>query len=230
MPQEEKELESVPGSVSAIVRGGLRSIAASIPGAATLGQAWNEYEAHRTTERIQELLDNLREELEVLVRTVSGHGDALEQCQDFPELLEITIDKVRKEFGESKRAAYARVLARFLVRGNAHTHEDKVALLESMDSLSETDLQVFLLFQGKEEAQISDLAWRELALEDNPTDQLWELSCHLAKLESRGLILKVSQGQSVVYVRGGLTSAAARSQETKYRVLPLGTRLIEILS
>ena len=229
MSQEPHLVEIAPHPYSAVVRGALRSIAASIPGAASLGQAWNEYETHRTASRIQELFDNLKAALEGLVVTVGDYGNVLKQCQDFPELLEITIDKVRKEFGKTKRATYARVLARLVVGSDASEHEDRVALLEGLDSLSETDLQVLMLFQGKEEVQIRELLWRELGFKGDASNHLWEYSCHLAKLESRGLLLKVSHGNGVVYVPHGMTAAVARSQESKYRLLPLGGRLIEVL-
>lgn len=230
MPEESTDHEIVPRPLSALVRVGLRSLAASFPGAASLGQAWNEYETHRTNRRIQELFENLKAKLETLALTVSDHGDALEQCQDFPELLEITIDKVRKEYEESKRATYARVLARLIVDGDQRAHDDKVAVLESLDLLSEADLRALLLFQGKQDAQIGDLRWRELGLSGDLNDQLWELSCSLAKLESRGLILKVSTDlSSVVYVQAPLTSDATRWEKTKYRVMPLGRSLIALL-
>ncbi len=230
MQDKHTDCEIVAQPISAIVKGGLRSIAASFPGFASLGQAWNEYETHRTSSRIQELLNNLKAELERMGLSVAEDSEAVRRCHVFPELLEIAIEKVRREYGESKRATYARVLARFLVGGNERGHEEKVALLESLDSLSERDLEVLLLFRGKEEAQIGDIRWRELGLPGDLSNQLWELTCHLAKLESRGLLLKVSQGTGVVYVRDGLTAAAARSQESRYRLLPLGVRLLDVLS
>jgi hypothetical protein len=229
MTEESSNHDIVPHPYSAIVKGGIRSIAASIPALALLGQAWNEYETHRTTQRIQELFDNLRAELEKLQRTVTAHADALDRHEDFPELLEIAIEKVRREFDEAKRSRYARVLARFLVAGNARSHDEKVSLLESMDLLSEADLRVLSLFGAKEDAQIADLRWRELGLPGDVNDQLWEMSCSLPKLESRGLILKVSTHTGAVYVQAQLNSDATRWEQTKYRVLPLGKSLIAVL-
>jgi hypothetical protein len=47
-------------TLSMIVGGGLRSIAASVPGLASIGQAWSEYEDYKTGERITELMNNLK--------------------------------------------------------------------------------------------------------------------------------------------------------------------------
>lgn len=209
---------------SAIVKGGLRSIAASFPGLASLGQAWNEFETYRTSSRIKELFDNLKAELQRMGHNITAN------VEGFPELLEITIDRVRREFSKSKRATYAQVLSQMLVGGDERGYDDKVALLESLDNLSEQDLQVLLLFQGKEETQITEIRWRDLGLPGDLSSQLWEFTCHLAKLESRGLILKVSQGAGVVHVPDGVTPEAARSQQSRYRLLPLGVRLIQALS
>ncbi len=97
MPAEHGEHNILPHPYSAIVKGGIRSIVASIPVAASLGQAWNEYETHRTSSRIQELFENLKARLETLSSEVSDIGAALSQCLDSPELLEITTAKVRRE-------------------------------------------------------------------------------------------------------------------------------------
>ena len=116
-----------------------------------------------------------------------------------------------------------------MVEGDQRAHDDKVAILESMDLLSEADLQVLLLFRGKQDAEIGDLAWRDLGLPGDLNDQLWELSCSLAKLESRGLILKVSTHTGPIHVQAPLSSDATRWEKTKYRVLPLGRSLIGLL-
>lgn len=221
--------EVAPHPYSAIINAGLRSIAASIPVAASLGQVWSEYETHRTTKRIRELFENLKAELKALVHEVDEHGDALKKCQDFAELLEITIDKVRREYGESKRATYARILARLAVEGDQRTHFEKVALLESLDLLTEIDIRILSLFQGRETAEIANVRWRELGLAGEANEQLWEVSCSLAKLESRGLMLKVTTHTGVVVVQPPLSADASRWEQTKYRVLPLGMSLIALL-
>jgi len=225
MQHKHTDCEIVAQPLSAIVKGGLRSIAASFPVFASLGQAWNEYETHRTSSRIQELLDNLKAELGRLGQTIDAHTDALRQCEDFPELLEITFEKVRKEFGEPKRATYARVLGRLIVDGNQCGHDEKVALIDSLDALSELDLHLLRLFKGKEETAIGDLGWRSLALSGDVNAQVWELACSLPRLEARGLILKTSTHTGVVCVRSPLNQDTARWLETKYRLLPLGKSL-----
>lgn len=215
-----------PHPCSAIIKGGLRSIATSIPVLASLGQAWNEYETNRTTKRIEELLENLRKELEGLKETFGKHEVNL---QGFPELLEITVEKIRKEFMESKRAKYARLLARLTIAGNDRPYDEKVALIESIDILSELDLDVLQLFKGKSEWAVKALDWKRLDLSGDDNQKTWQLACSLSRLESRGLIVTLFTHTGVVNVTDNFNQAAARWRERKYRVLPLGESLIKEL-
>ena len=207
----------------------VRTALASLPGSASLVQALNECESIRTIERIQELSDNLRNELESIQARVGDLEAAIRQCQDFPELLELTVDKVRKEFGEAKRAKYARVLARLVAEGDTRSHDEKVDLIEGLDSLSEADLRVLGLFDSNEQGTIRDLDWEAVEQPDEGNDRFWRRASHLAKLESKGLILTVPTRGTVVYKRGTENDDTARWLETKYRLLPLGRLLIEKL-
>ena len=229
MSDESNSDKIVPHPYLAFVGSALRSIAASVPIAASAAQAWSEYESHRTVQRIQELLANLQAELDSLNRTAREHAAALERCQDFPELLEIAIDMVRKEFSESKRAKYARALAKFVATDVDQGHDDRIALLQSLDALTETDLRVLQLFRGKQQAAIGDLQWASLEFPGDESNQLWEVASHLSKLASRGLVYLISEWPSVAHVPRGLTLEAARLRELKYHLSPLGIRLIRAL-
>lgn len=213
-----------------IIAGGLRSIAASVPGLASLGQAWNEYETHRTVTRINELLVNLQHEFGDLRGTIEARGDSLELPAGFPELLEITVEKVRKEFEESKRKTYARLLARMTISADEHSYDEMVALIESLDAMAEMDLRVLALFKSQSEAAIKDLDLKGLNLPGDISDQVWHLTCNLSRLESRGLIAAVSdRGNMVLYSPQGMDKDAAKQQQVKYRLLPLGASLIKTL-
>ncbi len=229
MKHESPQDSLLPHPVYAIVASSLRSLAASIPLCASLGQAWSEYENHRTAQRIQELFANFRAELEGLQHAAAAQTDHMKAGQDSAELLEMTIERVRKEFDEAKRAKYARLLARLLTDGDAHPHGDKVAMIDSLDTLSETDLRVLRLFKGKESCKAGGLEWKTLGLPGDPNEQLWQLACNLARLESRGLVLRVSMHNGVVYVRESLNRDTAGWLETEYRLLPLGRSLIAAL-
>ncbi|MBN2228262.1 MAG: hypothetical protein JW779_01640, partial [Candidatus Thorarchaeota archaeon] len=112
-------------SIATVIHSGLRSIAASFPVFASLGQVWNEYENHKTGYRISELMENLKIRFEELNKRVSIVEKFTGQIpEDFPSLLEITIDKVRKEFSQEKRRIYADILASLSVQQSV-PYDDK---------------------------------------------------------------------------------------------------------
>ncbi len=227
MDRDQENTTMVSRSATAVISAGIRSLAASFPVCATLGQAWSEYEAHRTGRRIEELFQNLHLELEEVRSALEERGEC--SCNDFPELLEITIERVKKEFEGSKREAYARVLSRLIVDTDQRAFGSRIALIESLDTLSECDLRVLQLFEKTESASIGELHIDGLQLSGDANEQIWQLACNLAKLESRGLILKVSTHTGSMHVPQGLSKETARWRETKYRVLPLGRSLIQAL-
>ena len=224
MPNEEEK------ALTRIVNGGLRSIAASFPVFASLGQAWSEYENYKTGNRISELMENLKIRFEELSTRVSMLEEFSGQIpEDFPSLLEIAIDKVRKEFSQEKRRIYANVLASLSIQQSA-PYDDKCAILHSFDTLNPGDLDVLKLFKGTDESAAKDLDWHSLNLEGDDNQQLAELASMLAKLESRGLIVTIKLHTSVlVYPPENLDKSIARLSETQYRILPLGKKLLSTL-
>lgn len=216
--------------LSTIVNGGLRSIAASFPGFASLGQAWSEYENYRTGERVTELIDNLKIKFESLKDRVENIEQICQQVsEEFPSLLEIAIEKVRKEFSQEKRRIYADVLANLLFRQYSESYEDKIAVLHSLDVFNPGDLEVLKLFGRREESTLKDLNWQSLNLQGDNNKKLAELASVLAKLESRGLIITARMHGGVVYTPDGLDPSIARLSETQYRILPLGKRILSTL-
>lgn len=223
MPNEQKAL-------SAIVSGGLRSIAASFPGFASLGQAWSECVNYRTGLRITELIENLKIRLEKLTTRINNFEEICQQVrEEFPSLLEVAIEKVRKEFSQEKREIYADVLSNLLFQQYQETYEDKIAVLHSIDALNPKDLEVLKLFRRKEESIVKDLNWQSLNLQGDDNQKLAELIGMLAKLESRGLIVRTRIHGGVVYLPAGLNQSIARLSEAQYRILPLGQKLLSTL-
>jgi len=221
--------EISPDAQSGLVKGALRSIAASFPVLSSLAQAWNEYETYHKGKRIEEFFGNFLKELESIKKTIGEHRMAIQDCQGFPELLEASIEKTKKEFEESKRVRYSSLLARLTFSEGERSHDEKLALIESLDTLSEQDLKVLGLFKGKTTSAIKELRWGEIGLPGDTNQQVWQLACNLAKLESRGLILRLSTSTGVQVVQDKMDPMASRWEETIYRVLPLGESLVHLL-
>lgn len=205
----------------------MRSLAASFPVFASLGQAWSEHENYKTGERIAELMEGFSTKLESLKDKVENIEQVCQEIhEEFPSLLEIAIDKVRKEFSQDKRRIYAGVLANLLLRQRDISYDDKLAVFHSLDVLTSKDMEVLKLFRGKEESAAKDLNWHSISLQGDESHKLAELMSMLAKLESRGLIITTRIRGGVVYVANGLDQSIARLSETKYRTLPLGQQIL----
>ncbi|MCD4831410.1 MAG: hypothetical protein K8R02_06330 [Anaerohalosphaeraceae bacterium] len=214
-------------ALSKIVSGGLRSIAASFPGFASLGQVWNEYENHQTGQRIEELMENLKIKLAGLNARINNVEEICQQVrEEFPSLLEITIDKVRKEFSREKRKIYADMLANLLCQQYQEPYDNKIAVLHSVDALNPEDLEVLKLFRPRGESAAKNLNWQNLNLPGDNNKKLAELMSMLAKLESRGLIITIGIYNGVVHVPNGLDKSIARLSERQYRILPLGQKIL----
>jgi DNA protecting protein DprA len=227
MANKSRKYEIVASPVSAAITGALRTAAQLHPVIAPLGQAWTEYESYKTSRRIEELINNLAQELEEWKQKGNTANEPVQPPADFAELFERAVEKVRKEFDETMRAKYARLLARIVADGNQRGHATNVQLIESVDALSELDLRVLELFKGQEEKSMGDLKLQTLGLSGDVNSQIWQVASSLAKLESRGLLLNVSTHSGVVFVQNGLNKDTARWRETKYRILPIGKLLIE---
>lgn len=217
-------------ALSPIINGGLRSIASSIPVLASLGQAWSEYENFQTGKRISELMENLKRKLEELSKRINNFEETCQHIsEEFPSLLEITIDKVRKEFSQEKRRIYADVLANLSFQQYQEPYEDKTSVLHSLDALNPKDLEVLKLFRSREESAVKELNWESLNLQGDNNQKITELLSMLAKLESRGLIITARLSDVAIYPIDGLDKSIARLSETQYRILPLGKKILSTL-
>jgi hypothetical protein len=215
----------------AAIKGGVRSLATEFPVLSSLAQAWSEHEAYQTGTRIQELFENLRADIGRINERFVIHEDMIAQTRDEIEsLLEVTVEKVRREFSQDKRRLYARTFANLVFRDTKRRYDDKLSILHDLDTLTTKDLQVLRLFQNKTEETAGQLNWQSLGLSGDQNGQLEQLASHLGKLESRGLILTVFTHTGVVVIPTGLNDWAARWQQTRYRLLPSGKAIIEAIT
>ena len=204
-------------------------MAASFSGFASLGQAWNEYETSRTGNRIQELFENVQHELGRIKDTLKIHEDLIARCFDFPEILELTIDKVRREFSEEKRKLYAVLLTRLTLKGDTMPSDDKTAVLHEFESISPIDVRALRLFANRGEVTPSELNKVRIGLAGTIEEMLEQFVTILAKLESRGLIMQTMAHNGAVMIPHGVSQHMARWQQGRFRILPAGQRLLDLL-
>jgi hypothetical protein len=165
-----------------LIKGALRSIAASVPVASSLAQVWNEYEAVRQNERMDVLFATLRSEL-LDVRRLQADAVSLEE---FPELLERAVSLTKRTHSEQKRKAFVRALVRLVVPPDPIDASDCQTLLDTVDQLTDYDIAILTRFEARDRMRFEELVADVSApLTGTEYDRI---PVAVAKLESRGLI------------------------------------------
>lgn len=187
--------------VEGVIKAGLRSIAASFPGAASLAQAWNEYESRIQLARIEDLFCSLREYIGNIEDRIKRVEEYILRSGEVPPLIERTIQKVRSEQSDKKRKSYVHLLAESIAVGYDLSYEYKYSFIDILDSLTEQDLNVLLRFKHGKTLRGTDL------IDKAPSDfhkHASSIIMSLSKLESRGLIAETdSHGYSGDTAIGG---------------------------
>jgi len=222
-----------------IVKRGVRSVAASFPLAASLAQAWNEYESHQWGERVEELFVNMRVELEALIGRVDGIEAKIDSVkEEFPSLVETAVDCVRREPAADRRRLFARCMVRLLVLEHDIGLSEKTALIRELDTLTDMDLKVLTVFSDKRGHQLVKEDWVSAGVGRPGLDQTgvlygslsYMLYGSLSKLEARGLLAGTPVQGGVQYVGDdGIPKNWSGLQRTMW-ALPRGLCLLRALS
>jgi len=176
-------------SLEQAITSGVRSLATILPPTAWIATAWSEWENHQQFGRIEELFKSLRDHLVKCEHRLEDTAGALNIADEVAPLLERVARTVRLEPSKDKRGMFAAVLAEMLIGTLPLSFENKLNVLENLDSLTEQDIQVFLLMEGNG-------VWFNKLFKavSTPEDQkMAVLTLSLSKLESRGLICDVPQ-------------------------------------
>jgi hypothetical protein len=230
-----------------LIKAGLRTLAASVPGAASLVQMWNEYETIRQSERVGLFFEQFRSELE----RAGGRIEALQARQDqsyeqLPEIIEMAILYARRTASHAKARALARAAVQAITSDDAEKIDDCYAELEALDTLTERDIGVLRYFAAPEPRRFTDVveAWPDDALRRSDTPHRWamrliaagrptdplKLWASVCKLTSRGLLEDCTPVPPVDYgVLYEHESADPSWYSAHFRVTSFGRRLIERL-
>lgn len=194
-------MESSKG-IEGVIKTGLRSIAASFPLAASLAQAWNEYENRIQLARIEEFFRLFKQSIMGMEERIRKVEDYILRSGEFPPLLERTIQRIKGEQSDRKRKCYVRLLAESIAVGNSVSYDHKYSFIETLDTLTEEDLNVLMRFRDGRTLRGTDL----IDMENQPTSEKLASSIimSLSKLQARGLISETdSQGYSGETAIGG---------------------------
>jgi hypothetical protein len=210
-----------------LVAAGIRSIAASLPVAASFAQAWNEYRGVQFEARVRGWFEHLAAELSELGCQVHSLP------ADAPVILERTIEKVARETFQGKLRSYARFYARYLAEPTPPPIDLCIDIIESLDALTEQDLLALSMFRRAGPIRVEDVLTalrRNMGGGDDAV--LGILVPSLCKLESRGLIGKTTaQGGTGVFAYAGPPDLwQNRWRREYYELLPFGQKFIAFVA
>ena len=212
-----------------IIASGIRSISASFPGFATIGQAWTEYQYHKMNSRIEEFFENVKDELCDVEDKILEVIDSIIDREEFPYLLEYTIERVQREASEKKRIQFAHVLSRLLAVGSKYRLDEKRNVLETLDTITEEDIIIFSLISSNHPIRIEFLEKSYMnSPEFHGTNFIGILAKSVSKLESRGLISETNGDTSFARV-GNKDHWKNRWRQKYYELIPYGEFFFDML-
>jgi|GEM_PF-6307828 len=207
----------------ALIKAGLRSVAASFPIASSIAQAWNEYEAHAQSKRIEEFFEKFRSELEKVEERIRDVSDYIRNSEETASLIEQTIEKIRRESSESKRLSFANLLANVLASGPAIHFDDKLTFIETLDTLREPDVCILSTFRLGKTPEVRELENSTVLSSLPASKRLGKLVASLAKLHSRGLISETITDPEHKAWLSGATGWQEVWREKRFELLPYGS-------
>jgi hypothetical protein len=212
-----------------IVKRGLRTVIAAVP---TVGgffaQAWSEYEGHVQSERVDEFFDELAKRCEQLEERIRKVEEYTKASGEIPALMERVIYKVERETSQRKRRMYAEALAKSAAVGPEISFDQKITSIDTLDVLTETDIEVLGYFVPGYRIQVSQMLpsgapWNQLA------EPLGKLVVSISKLESRGLLSQTSSLNIVVAWEGDADHWVNRWRRKTFEITPFGKTFVELV-
>jgi hypothetical protein len=224
----------------AIIDGSLRTLVQVVPfvGGA-FAQAWSEFEGYQRNARIEEFFAELGSRLEALEADASAIKERIKRMEDFPRLLEDTVDAVRRESDERKRQVYPTFFVNLILQSSVIPPDERRFLLDTLDYLTEHDLAVLRKFEETGMSRgdiISDTTsgeWAPVGVKDPLTAKyekvLTPFIISTSKLEARGIIFPVPNPGGFSYAgTGGEWYNLYRGRA--WKLMPVGRDLLKMLS
>ena len=190
----------------------LRAAMSAIPALAPLAAWWSEFNSTKNAKRLQVLIDTLN----ALVACHSRELDAINKdTSKFEEriaILEVTLDKVVKEWQQDKIKKHAKLLIQNLISNDPI--QLKMSILERFSELTLEDLNILEPLSISSSVQVKEF---HISLD--------ELIPILSKLESRGLITQTGHGNRGIWTMASSDNWREQWLNRFYTATPFGRKL-----
>jgi len=211
-----------PSSTWAVTCAAVRSIGASVPGAATIAALWSEYETKTRLQRIEDQVDNLRKALDKY--PLESIPDLKDRVDGLPELIERSMSMAAREPSKTKRKRLAFATVGCFAQMERIDYDSAVAIIETLDFLTETDIELLKRLGRcavRVDMLVDDSIFRTLD-QGGLERRLGQMIVSLSKLESRGLITETEPLNETFVSEGTRNSWINKWRERTYCRTPYG--------
>lgn len=220
-------------NIKDVIKAGLRSSAASIPALASFLQLWNEHEAVELKRRLDKFWNAfiyeskyVQNKIQEIMDQVSLHEDKISYLSESIALIERAVLYARQEPSGFKQDLYAVAVVNSISSGTEVSYDEKLSILDAINMLTETDLNVLKRFSGKRSIMVDDMPEA-----DGDDDTMSNLVLSLSKLISRGLISETSRSKSInsITFYGDSERWDNKWRIKQYGILPFGEKLLKLI-
>jgi len=225
-------------SPSNLVKAGLRSVAASFAGFASVAQAWNEAEAMWRNDRTDRFFAQVADDMLLVKERIIAMERDLTPRRDLPALLERTVEKIQREASDEKIRRFARLLTNTIVEANTVSYDDGVNCIETLDSLTDQDIAVLAHFKQHQNIRVDSLVqdgvfnWAPIGQKAPGGANYSKMSrmiVSLSKLESRGIIGLSVEAGGMIATSGDRQHWYNQWKVKSFELLPFGAQFIRLI-
>ncbi len=211
-----------------LISGSIRSISASFPVLSSVAQAWSEIESHIYKKRIEEFFLQFENELNAL-RTKLNEIEKNNNIEELVELFQKCIALSKETSNQEKRKLFPKILINTMINTDKIDHETKLNLIESLDYLSSTDIQILQFFKSGESIHVNSIL-NKSGITHNDRKRFSLFITSLTKLESRGLISESDNPGTKVLSGAGTPDHWINRWKNKFcEILPNGISFLEYI-
>lgn len=208
----------------------IRSVGASVPALSAWVQLWNEHEAVELSRRLERFWSAFKHEAECNRGRFNELEKDLRYIQESMTVLHRAVAHASREPDERKQEFYAVATIRSWASGPDVPRDRKLSIIDTIDSLTVTDIDVLLRFRKQSKLKVGEMLSVKVGREPGFTDRerLGYLVATLAKLESRGLIAVSSSSHITIDSYYGDQSQWDNEWRRRYyQLLPFGEDFLE---
>jgi hypothetical protein len=215
--------DSTTPHVARVAASGLRAVAASFPGAASLASAWSEWDTSRRFERVESFLHALAERLQRFA--TANERASITDPEESAHLLELVLERIQREHRDEKRRRYVEFFAENAVHPEKRTFDRKRLFIDLLDALGDDELRLLATFRTTSILR-GDSVERVLGGVDLAASSL-------ARLSSLGLVAETTfPGESDMgpVIEGRPDRWDNKLRYQWYELLPLGRDFVDSLT